>query len=439
MDVVLQVEHVSKHYRLGTIGAESLKQKIHQWWTSNIFPRQSSFQTEPWQNEDAHSQDLWALKNVSFEVFQGDVLGFVGGNGAGKSTLLKILSRITKPTRGAVRGKGRVASLLEVGTGFHGELTGRENIYLNGQILGMKTKEIDRHFDEIVEFSGVGKFLDTPVKRYSSGMYVRLAFAVAAHLDAEILIVDEALAVGDEEFQRKCLSKMREVSSQEGRTVLFVSHNLVALQNLCNKAIYLNKGQLLDIGNPEKVIARYLKNERVQCLLQEYPHPSEAPGNDRIRIKKVAVEPHYNDGRRVIDNKTALDLTFEIWSQKQEEGLTAGIQLFNLSGECIFDVCSDPCSTTSGLVKGRCTIPANFLNDGSYYISMSFGKRTSGLLYLFEACLSFDVTDNQTHNLWQGKWPGVVRPGFKIEIEHNEKHIVQDDKILSIQHQAFAA
>ena len=199
------------------------------------------------------------IKRINFVVQQGEVLGLIGKNGAGKSTLLKIISRITLPTTGRISGNGRIASLLEVGTGFHGELTGRENIYLNGHIMGMKKKEIDRKFDEIIEFSGVSRFLDTPVKRYSSGMYVRLAFAVAAHLDPEILVIDEVLAVGDAEFQQKCMAKIKSISEEEGKTILFVSHNIQTIRNICNRALVLDKGKIVAFGDTESVLAGYAK------------------------------------------------------------------------------------------------------------------------------------------------------------------------------------
>ena len=230
---MIHIEHLSKRYKLGTIGTGTLSHDLNQW----LRKTRGRDINDPQGKELSRTKEIWSLNDVSFSVLQGEVCGIVGRNGAGKSTLLKILSKITKPTRGVVRLGGRVASLLEVGTGFHPELTGRENIFLNGAILGMTKHEITRKFDEIVDFSGVSRFIDTPVKRYSSGMYVRLAFAVAAHLEPEILIVDEVLSVGDIEFQQKCIGKMKDVSSSFGRTVLFVSHNTTAIKHLCSKAV----------------------------------------------------------------------------------------------------------------------------------------------------------------------------------------------------------
>src|SRR5690242_21113009 len=252
--IVIKAENISKFYRLGKLGSGRLREDISNW-----LKRKPA--VDYLNNPGNSKQSIWALKDISFEVEHGEVLGFIGNNGAGKSTLLKIISRITLPTSGCIYGKGRIASLLEVGTGFHFELTGRENIFLNGNILGMKKHEIASRLDEIISFSELERFIDTPVKRYSSGMYMRLAFAVAAHLDPEILIVDEVLAVGDAEFQRKCLGKMERVA-KEGRTVLFVSHNLAAVQSLCTSAYLLSKGSIIASGDVSTVIARYLQSAR---------------------------------------------------------------------------------------------------------------------------------------------------------------------------------
>lgn len=255
-DIVVKVEGISKMYEIGKAKQASLRDSV-----TNLFynlPLISTYRRNFTKHEEGNSTDFWALKDISFELNRGDSVGIIGKNGAGKSTLLKILSRITYPTEGRISIEGKVSSLLEVGTGFHPELTGRENIYLNGTILGMKREEIKRKFDEIVDFSGIEQFINTPVKRYSSGMYVRLAFAVAAHLDPEILIIDEVLAVGDIEFQRKCFGKIKDVSSKDGRTVIFVSHSMSAIQKLCNTGILLNKGRIDAAGNIDEVVSKYL-------------------------------------------------------------------------------------------------------------------------------------------------------------------------------------
>jgi len=417
-NILIKAENISKQYRLGVLGSRTLKEDFKNWWT-----RKSIDQHLPPGSPFSNSNDyIWALKNINFEVAHGEVLGFIGRNGAGKSTLLKIISRITLPTTGHILGKGRTASLLEVGTGFHGELTGRENIYLNGHILGMKKKEIEKKFDEIVDFSGVEQFLDTPVKRYSSGMYVRLAFAVAAHLDPEILIVDEVLAVGDAEFQRKCIGKMKEVSSQRGKTILFVSHNMQALKNLCQRAIVLNKGEIINMGDPETVIASYLKSETTQYLQQEFDNRTTAPGNEFFRMKKVELVPDYISDFDIIDIRTPLTVNFEFWyNMEEEDGLIVGVHLFDFNGDCIFDIASPNQKFKKGLVSGQCKIPGNFLNDGAYYISIVFVKNITQRMYYFESCLSFDVEDYRPENAgWYGKWLGYVRPDFPVVLRSKE-------------------
>jgi ABC-type polysaccharide/polyol phosphate transport system ATPase subunit len=277
MGKVIKVENLSKAYQLGDFGTGTISRDLERFW-ARIRGKEDPFLKIGEVNDrtvKGESNVVWSLKDLNFEVEQGDSLGIIGRNGAGKSTLLKILSRVTSPTSGSIKVKGRIASLLEVGTGFHPELTGKENIYLNGAILGMRKAEIRRKFEQIVDFSGVERYIDTPVKRYSSGMYVRLAFAVAAHLESEILIVDEVLAVGDAEFQRKCLGKMGEVSRGEGRTILFVSHNMSAVQKLCNKEMFLNQGAINSIGSTQNIIAKYLQNSEVQTSVYHIPLPSD--------------------------------------------------------------------------------------------------------------------------------------------------------------------
>lgn len=411
---MIKAENISKYYRLGKVGSGRLREDLRNWWKGGPG-------TSPDDGDMDPKEQIWALKNISFEVGEGEVVGFIGKNGAGKSTLLKIISRITLPTTGSIKGRGRIASLLEVGTGFHGELTGRENIFLNGHILGMKKQEIIAQFDRIIDFSGIEQFIDTPVKRYSSGMYVRLAFAVAAHLNPEILIVDEVLAVGDAEFQQKCIGKMKEVSTKEGRTVLFVSHNMQALRNLCDRAVTLHKGGIIDMGDPERVIMNYLKREKVQCLEQAYADRGSAPGNGSIRIKKVQLVPGYLPGSEIIDIRTPLEVKFEFWYDGAgTEDLVVGIHVFGIAGDCLFDVSSDRRSFEKGIIEGQCLIPGNFLNDGSYYISIVFVKNTTARVFYFEACLSFDVEDYRKNTAWYGKWIGHVRPDFPVSLRSVE-------------------
>ena len=365
---------------------------------------------------DATKEEFWALRDVSFSIEQGDRVGIVGHNGAGKSTMLKILSKIIEPTTGSVRIRGRVASLLEVGTGFHPELTGRENIYLNGSLLGMSRSEIKKQFDEIVAFAGVEKFLDTPVKRYSSGMYVRLGFAISAHLDPEIMIVDEVLAVGDAEFQKKSLGKMRD-NSASGRTIIFVSHNLTAVQALCNKTLYFEKGQLIEQGETNQVIASYLSKVSRTRLLRQWDTPEDAPGNDLVRVRRIELTPDYQDELTHIDVRTPMKLRFEFWNLMDRANLNLSMHLNSLTGECIFNVGTQSQSYGRGLIAGECVIPGYFLNDGSYTISVMIVKDTVTPLYTVEEGITFDVEDYREGIAWYGKWPGYVRPQFPFEME----------------------
>jgi lipopolysaccharide transport system ATP-binding protein len=412
-DPIIQVENLSKLYRLGTIGTGSLRQDVQRWWYKTILRREDPFFKIAGDKETS-ADFLWALRDINFEIKEGEAFAIIGRNGAGKSTLLKILSKVIRPTQGIVRGRGRINSLLEIGTGFHDELTGRENIYLNGHFLGMTRSEIKSKFDEIVEFSGVAQFIDTPVKRYSSGMYVRLAFAVAAHLEPDILVVDEVLAVGDAEFQKKCLGKMNDASKKEGRTILFVSHNMQAVNNLCHRAMLLQKGTMLKIGAADKVVNHYLSGIQQHMLSQQWPTVETAPGNATIRVTSVQLTPDFEDTLRPIDIRTQLTLTFEFFNYEESINLVTGIHLFTQSSECIFDVSSKPQVYSKGLIKGTCVIPGNFLNDGSYYISIIFVKDTSAEVFYLSECIAFDVEDYRENTNWYGKWMGHVRPNFPV-------------------------
>ncbi len=408
-------------YRLGTIGTGSFRQDIQHWWTTSILKKEDPFFKLGDDNPQAmNNQTLWALQDVSFEVKRGEALGIVGSNGSGKSTLLKIMSKIVRPTRGSVRGIGKVSSLLEVGTGFNPELTGRENIYVSGYILGMSKSEIRSKFDQIVDFSGIEQFIDTPVKRYSSGMYVRLAFAVAAHLEPDILIVDEVLAVGDADFQKKCLGKMREVTHTDGRTILFVSHSMQAIQNLCDRALWLEKGKMKEIGDVSRVVNKYVSGIQKHQMKQSWKTPEEAPGNEWVRIKSVELIPHRLAPNAPLDIRTPLTVKFSFWNLTDGIVLGAGLHLFTYGGECIFDVPSPTQPCDKGLVEGECTIPGNFLNDGSYYISLIFVRDTSVQLFYLEECLSFDLEDYRENIQWYGKWWGAVRPKLPFRFEQTE-------------------
>ncbi len=330
MSTAIKVENLSKIYRLGEIGTGTISRDLERWVKMNVLGKEDPFLKIGESNDRSQkggSDLVYSLQDLNFEIQQGDAVGIIGRNGAGKSTLLKILSRITTPTTGKIYIKGRVASLLEVGTGFHPELTGRENIYLNGAILGMRNSEIDRKFDEIVDFSGVERYIDTPVKRYSSGMYVRLAFAVAAHLESEILIVDEVLAVGDAEFQKKCLGKMTEVSKLEGRTVIFVSHNMGSIQQLCNKSLLLNQGKSISLDSTNKVIntylnfSDYLKNNDINIELLPFPKGKSWSKGEILKIRVSWVKSMFMNG-------CICDLAFYTYD---------GIKLFVIQSDKIYE------------------------------------------------------------------------------------------------------
>jgi lipopolysaccharide transport system ATP-binding protein len=417
---VISVENLSKNYQLGVIGTGTFYGDAKRWWA------QVRGQPDPYAKigEADHGnragKNLWALNDVSFQVEHGEALGIIGRNGAGKSTLLKILSRVTAPTSGVVKIKGRIASLLEVGTGFHPELTGRENIYLNGAILGMKKAEIDRKLDEIVDFSGVEQFIDTPVKRYSSGMYVRLAFAVAAHLEPEILVVDEVLAVGDAEFQKKCLGKMSDVT-HEGRTVLFVSHNLSAVRDLCQRAILLNHGEISEVGESKNVIANYLNIHYKSLLERRWDNPNEAPGNQFVRLLYAGVE-NLSDGTQFsLRVDTPLLLRFKIFNLAESRLMHFNYQLYTADNVCVFNTASIPQVFPNGIVEATCEIPANLLNDNTYSVSLMVHIRGADGLHVPDA-LVFEIEDVGRNAWgWYGEWSGAIRPDLKWNVRSIEE------------------
>jgi lipopolysaccharide transport system ATP-binding protein len=415
---IIKVEHLFKQYRLGQVGTGSLIQDVNRWW-HKVRGKGDPYEVITETNDrttQAKGDFVWALEDINFTVNQGEVLGIIGRNGAGKSSLLKILSKVTSPTRGKITLNGRVASLLEVGTGFNPELTGRENIYLNGAILGMTKKEIARKFDEIVSFSGVDKYIDTPVKRYSSGMYVRLAFAVAAHLEPEILIVDEVLAVGDVEFQKKCIGKMKDVASN-GRTVLFVSHNMEAVKNLCSRALLLEHGTIVSEGSPSQVIETYLNN-RNKADWGHFYTEVEAPGNEFTRLKSIELKPIREDGKSIITVKSPLEINISFWNYVEDLVANLSLHLYAATGECVFNVITQlpPPTLGVGLHHARCIIPKELLNTGFFNISFMVVKDTAKPLYFFEEVLSFEVEEERVLTNWHDKWPGLVRPNLEFKI-----------------------
>ena len=420
-DIVISVENLSKCYRVGHNAAQS----EHYTALRDVLARNARNLTRKTRDmisgrsivQGDEVEEFWALKNVSFEVESGDRVGIIGRNGAGKSTLLKILSRITEPTDGRVRIAGRVASLLEVGTGFHPELTGRENIFLNGAILGMKRGEIQRKFDEIVAFSDVEKFLDTPVKRYSSGMYARLAFAVAAHLDSEILIVDEVLSVGDSQFQKKCLGKMEEIG-HGGRTVLFVSHNMAMISSLCDKAIQLENGVLRAVGASQHVILGYENSGENSPSAVNYRRHSRRIGDRYAQLLSADVR---ND-QGVPVSEVEINQPFLVRMEYRITSDANRIFIPNFhfhcpDGSCAFVAnASDVKRLSLGEYSAECHFPANFLNDGLYSVRLALTSFESGVSVHFDekGAITFNVRDPidgvVTRAGYSGPMPGAVRP-----------------------------
>jgi lipopolysaccharide transport system ATP-binding protein len=423
-EVVIEVENLSKLYKLGSISSGSLRQDIHYWWNRMILKKTHLVFEDHLETKNNSQQFIWALKDVDFKVRQGETLGIIGKNGSGKSTLLKIISRIVQPTRGAVRGKGKVSSILEVGTGFHHELTGRENIYISGYILGMNKDEVRRKFDEIVAFSGIEKFIDTPVKRYSSGMYVRLAFSVAAHLEPDILIVDEVLAVGDAEFQKKCMGKMRSVSSTDGRTILFVSHNMQAINNLCSRALWLNNGHIEQTGKPQNVISSYIGSVQSNTNKYEWNDISAAPGNEMIKMKSIKVTPAPPAGSSYITVRTPVQLECEFWCLQDHFNININVRLLTVNGECVFDLGSPTINAAKAVLVLNSIIPGDLLNNATYFVSLAVIKNNSVPLWEFSESVSFDVEDVREGMHYFGTWPGIIRP--KIDSTFYIKELLSD-------------
>jgi lipopolysaccharide transport system ATP-binding protein len=421
---MVEMEGVSKRYQLGTPGAGSLRGAVE-----NLFRRLRGRRLVADARLGTRAADrpnsFWSLRDVSLRVQPGEVVGLVGRNGAGKSTLLKILSRITEPTCGRVRLRGRVASLLEVGTGFHPELTGRENIFLNGAILGMKRAEIAAKFEEIVEFAEIGAFLDTPVKHYSSGMFVRLAFAVAAHLEPEILLIDEVLAVGDAAFQKKCLGKMDEVAHQHGRTVFFVSHNLGAVRSLCTTAVLLEEGRVCHHGSPEEVISKYLAgaipDEQEANGRREWPASTDAPGNDEARLSGLFLRNTNGLVTSSFEAGQPIEIEVRYRILRRLRGCRFYAMLHTTEGDLAF-LATDHLQQAELLDPGEhrtiFTIPGGLLNRRGYIISTGCDVPGERHVIPMSEYLAFTVggAGNQS-SVYPEPWPGVVCPRIESKVE----------------------
>jgi lipopolysaccharide transport system ATP-binding protein len=411
---VIKVENLYKQYRLGQVSTGSIAHDLNRWWHT-VRGKEDPYEKITGVNnreENDSNEYVWALQDINFSVKQGEVLGIIGRNGAGKSTLLKILSKVTSPTKGNIKVKGRIASLLEVGTGFHPELTGRENIFLNGAILGMTKSEIRSKFDEIVAFSGVEKYIDTPVKRYSSGMYVRLAFAVAAHLEPEILIVDEVLAVGDAEFQKKCLGKMKEVSG-EGRTVLFVSHNMASVKSLCTRGIVLENGALAYDGTTDDAVSFYLNRGADQTNSRNF---ADTIRNDVFHLHRISLKKEGEQiGEAPLTESSAIELETELSILEHPERYHITYHLYNEMGEALFSFGSQGhAHLKTGKNKIVCTFPAGFFQAGQFFLSFFFVEDRKRSIFVERDIMSFTIIDgNRELGVYMGKEPGSIRPKFK--------------------------
>lgn len=412
MPIAIKAENLSKLYRLGAARHNSLRDAV------------MSFVRKPTRSKE--KSELWALRDVGFELHEGATLGIVGNNGAGKSTLLKILSRITKPTGGAVELHGRVGSLLEVGTGFHAELSGRENIFLNGAILGMRRGEIEKQFDEIVAFSEIERFLDTPVKHYSSGMYMRLAFAVAAHLEPEILIVDEVLAVGDAAFQKKCLNKMQTVG-QTGRTVIFVSHDMQAVTRLCSRVIWLKNGAVFADGATNEVIGKYLHEQSQTGAKKFWENLETAPGNDITKLRRVRVCDRAGKTVSTVDIRrpVGVEMTYEVFEAGKV--FVPNAHFYNEQGACIF-ISHDwenewrTRPRPRGTYQSTVWIPGNFLAEGTIFVTVAATTYEPFDIHFVERdVIAFNVADtaegDSARGDFTGQMPGIVRPMLDWETE----------------------
>jgi lipopolysaccharide transport system ATP-binding protein len=429
MAKVIKVENLSKAYQLGDFGTGTISRDLERFW-ARLRGKEDPFLKIGEVNDrtkKGESDIVWSLNDLNFEIEQGDAVGVIGRNGAGKSTLLKILSRVTSPTTGSIKIKGRIASLLEVGTGFHPELTGRENVFLNGAILGMRKAEIKRKFDEIIDFAGVERYIDTPVKRYSSGMYVRLAFAVAAHLESEILIVDEVLAVGDAEFQKKCLGKMGDVSKGEGRTIMFVSHNMTSIISLCNRSILLNNGGIVMDGKTNLVIENYVKNNLNLGASKSWEGLTKKPGNQIVQLLNVtAIDKNKQpNGNFDITEPLGIEIEYEVL----EEGhvLWHGINFYTEDGINIFDSHSVTSKWYNvihpkGRYKTIAWLPGNLFNEGKIIINVAIFNHSKHQLHLHEKdVIAFEIADFlREDNISSrgesvGRFPGSLRPLLQWE------------------------
>lgn len=420
MSTILKVENLSKQYRLGLVGTGTLRHDLNRFW-HRVRGKEDPYLKVGAVNDrsvKATQNYVWALQDINFDVQQGDVLGIIGKNGAGKSTLLKILSRVTSPTTGSIKTKGRIASLLEVGTGFHPELTGKENIYLNGAILGMTKSEITEKLDDIVAFSGCNMYIDTPVKRYSSGMRVRLAFAVAAHLEPDILIVDEVLAVGDAEFQKKAVGKMQDISKSEGRTVLFVSHNMAAVKSLCTRAIVLENGSTAFMGSTDESVEYYLKRGSSNYLSNHHVFKHDIQNeNPFVKVIELFVSARYKDLNSPILRSDALEFVLEL-EKKIRSPIGVVLRFKDDEGNYLFVSTNNSKSydDATGILHYSMLIPSHFFNEGNFFVDLLISYRKEAIFIENDAIQFTIVQEAKKIGKWMGKTKGALKPEFEWSI-----------------------
>ena len=406
MATAIEFEHVGKQYRLGLVSTKTLSHDLNRWWQTAVLKKEDPYLKIGEVNDRSkfgNSDYVWALRDIDFKVEQGDVVGIIGKNGAGKSTLLKLLSKVTGPTVGTIRARGRIGSLLEVGTGFHPEMTGRENIYMNGAIMGMTKNDVSRKLDEIIAFSGCERYIDTPVKRYSSGMTVRLGFAVAAHLEPEILVVDEVLAVGDAEFQKKAIGKMQDVSRGEGRTVLFVSHNMASIRALCNHGVLLENGSVKAMGDVGDIVDLYLDQQTMRGETNGVWTMDDAPSYGAIKILKAAVEYEGNS----LDSSMPFDLVYEFWNDQEGLGLAVNPHVYNSHDVCLFNIQSKTIRLSKGLHRAVFHIPGGLFCAGAYKVNNMFVCGNE-CYYLHRNAHFFEVMNGRDD--FFGRYVGVYYP-----------------------------
>lgn len=424
MSAAIEFNHVGKQYRLGLVSTRTLSHDLNRWWQTAVLKKEDPYLKIGEVNDRSSlgsSEYVWALRDIDFKVEQGDVVGIIGKNGAGKSTLLKLLSRVTGPTVGTICAKGRIGSLLEVGTGFHPEMTGRENIFMNGAIMGMTKHDVANKLDEIVAFSGCERYIDTPVKRYSSGMTVRLGFAVAAHLEPEILVVDEVLAVGDAEFQKKAIGKMQDVSRGEGRTVLFVSHNMTSIRSLCNTGIFLENGMVREQGDINTIVSHYLAGDNVLLNHKSFDKDKELTGNG-FEMIEMGIRKRGASYDEVMSMTDELELVIRYRLDNPIEQLHLTLYLKNEQGNRVFSFsgagrCYDYYHDKGEYVQ-TCIIPANFLNWGNYALDIFVVEnRTRSFLRAMDV-LTFTLS-NKAYAIgsYMGKEPGDITPKFAFTEE----------------------